>query len=192
MEGDPADRISILVVDDTPDNLSLIHGLLRDSYRVRVATSATRALRILERGDLPHLALLDVMMPGQDGYELCAQMKADPRLRDIPVIFLSARSEIADEQKGFAAGGVDYVTKPISPATLLARIETHLRLRNCLAKLTGSSTTDLGAFLAVLDDFADRADPGTGDGGHLAAAFRSVREEVLRASAETSVPPRTA
>jgi CheY-like chemotaxis protein len=173
-------------VDDTPDNLSLIHGLLRDTYRVRVATSASRAMQVLERGALPDLALLDVMMPGQDGYELCASMKADPRLRDIPVIFVSARSEIADEQKGFAAGGVDYVTKPISPATLLARIETHLRLRSYQAKLPEPLTGEMATFLSVLDGFAARVDAEDGDRTDLAEAFRDVREEILRTAVATS------
>jgi CheY-like chemotaxis protein len=184
METPATARMSILVVDDTPDNLSLIHGLLRDSYKVRVATNATKAMQILEQGDLPDLALLDVMMPGQDGYELCSRMKADPRLRDIPVIFISARSEIADEQKAFASGGVDYVTKPISPATLLARIETHLRLRKHPVCSFATAPGDIGALLSVLDAFADRAGSGGNGVVDLAAAFRAVREEILRGLAE--------
>jgi len=177
-------RQSILVVDDTPDNISLIHALLRDSYRVRVATSAERALRILERVELPDLALLDVMMPGQDGYELCARMKADARLREIPVIFISARSEIADEQKGFAAGGVDYVSKPVSPATLLARIETHLRLRSYQTGRSGLVPGSLQSLLSALDAYSEKLDP-TGNGDKdLASAFGAVRKEVVRAHAE--------
>lgn len=182
--GTPDGRIPVLVVDDTPDNLSLIHGLLRDSYRVRVATSAAKALQILERGELPHLALLDVMMPDQDGYDLCARMKADPRFRDIPVIFISARSEIADEQRGFAAGGVDYVTKPISPATLLARIETHLRLRNYQSRSRACASVEMDAVLSVLDGFAERIDPQGNGGDELAMAFRAVRDEIVRVHAE--------
>jgi len=186
MEAKSTSRPSILVVDDTPDNLSLIHGLLRDSYRVRVAISAAKAWQLLESRDLPHLALLDVMMPDQDGYELCARMKADPRLRDIPVIFISARSEVADEQKGFTAGGVDYVTKPISPSTLLARIETHLRLRSYQTGRAGSAPGGIEAILSLLDAYSERIDPlGNGD-NDLVTAFRAVRKEIVRAHADGS------
>jgi putative two-component system response regulator len=187
MEDGSRFRQSILVVDDTPDNISLVHGLLRDTYKVRVATSAQRAMRILEQEDLPDLALLDVMMPEEDGYELCARMKADPRLRDIPVIFISARAEIADEQKGFAAGGVDYVTKPISPATLLARIETHLRLRSYQEKFQDSAS-GIESLLSGLDAFARRIDPRGAGGQEIVAAFRKVREEIVRARVEAGGP----
>ncbi len=119
---DRPDREVILVVDDTPDNLELMSELLMDRYRVKVAGSGAKALRIAAGNMRPDLILLDVMMPEMDGYEVCARLKADAATRDIPVIFLTARSEMADEQKGFDLGAVDYITKPISPPIVLARV----------------------------------------------------------------------
>jgi putative two-component system response regulator len=119
----------ILVVDDAPQNLSLMDDLLSDDYRVKVAPSGMRALKIARTTPQPDLILLDIMMPEMDGYEVCRQLKADPLTHDIPVIFLTAKTEMADEHQGFALGAVDYVTKPISPAIALARIKTHLSLK---------------------------------------------------------------
>lgn len=118
----------ILVVDDTPDNLSLASFVLKDRYKVKVATSGAKALAIA-KADPPDLILLDVMMPEMDGYETCLWLKQQSTLADIPVIFLTAKSEIEDEQKGFALGAVDYITKPLSPPILLTRINTHLTLK---------------------------------------------------------------
>ncbi|HJV66203.1 MAG TPA: response regulator [Geomonas sp.] len=120
---------SILVVDDTPDNLALMGGILRDSYRVRVANNGERALRIAGGEEPPDLILLDIMMPGMDGYQVCQRLKEAPSTRDIPVIFLTARSDPEDERRGLALGAVDYITKPISPPIVLARIKTHLDLK---------------------------------------------------------------
>lgn len=119
---------TILVVDDTPNNLSLMSGLLSEFYRVKVATNGERALQIC-RSDLPDLVLLDIMMAGLDGYEVCRQLKQDPSTADVPIIFLTARSEIEDERKGLSMGAVDYITKPISPPLVLARVDTQLRLK---------------------------------------------------------------
>jgi putative two-component system response regulator len=121
---------SVLVVDDSPDNLSLMNGLLKDAYRVRVANNGARALKIAQSGTPPDLILLDVMMPCMDGYEVCRRLKADAGSRDIPIIFLTARSEPADEQLGLELGAVDYITKPVSPPIVLARVRTHLRLKS--------------------------------------------------------------
>ena len=120
---------TILTVDDTPSNLSLITGLLRDTYRTKVATSGVKALEIIGSGDPPDLVLLDIMMPGMDGYEVCRRMKTEQSGRDIPVIFLTAMTQSDSEQKGLELGAVDYITKPISPPILLARVQTHLRLK---------------------------------------------------------------
>lgn len=122
-------RATLLVVDDTPDNLALMSALLRDSYQVKVATQGEKGLRIAESTSPPDLILLDVMMPDMDGYEVCRRLKANPRTRDIPVIFLTARSEVEDEQKGLALGAADYITKPISPPILRARVATQLSLK---------------------------------------------------------------
>lgn len=122
-------RAIVLVVDDTPENLVLMSGLLKNDYRVRVANSGEKALSLIESQGAPDLILLDVMMPGMDGYEVCAHLKSDSATADIPVVFLTARSQIDDEQKGFDMGAVDYITKPISPPIVLARVKTHLALK---------------------------------------------------------------
>jgi len=123
------DRATVLVVDDTPDNLSLMSALLKNSYKVKVANHGDKALRIAASATPPDLILLDVMMPDIDGYEVCRRLKASPRTRDIPVVFLTAKSEVEDEQKGLALGAVDYITKPISPPILMARVATQLSLK---------------------------------------------------------------
>ncbi|GKT26146.1 two-component system response regulator [Acidovorax sp. SUPP3334] len=133
---------TVLVVDDTPDNLTLMGTLLRDHYHVKVANQGEKALRIAQSSPPPDLILLDIMMPGIDGYEVCRQLKAHPQSRDIPVIFLTARSTSDDERTGLAAGAVDYITKPISPPILLARVHTHLAL-----KATADFLRDKSAYL---------------------------------------------
>ena len=123
------DKATILVVDDTPDNLALMSALLKNTYRVKVANHGDKGLRIATSVTPPDLILLDVMMPDIDGYEVCRRLKADPRTCHIPVIFLTARSEAEDEQKGLSLGAADYITKPISPPILLARVATQLTLK---------------------------------------------------------------
>jgi putative two-component system response regulator len=122
-------RATILVVDDTPDNLALMSALLKGLYKVKVANGGDKALRIAQADQPPDLILLDIMMPGIDGYQVLEQLKNDIRTRDIPVIFLTAKSEIEDERKGLELGAVDYITKPISPPIVLARVRTHLSLK---------------------------------------------------------------
>jgi len=134
-----ADKRTILVVDDGPDNLTLLSGVLKDEYKVKVANSGARALQALQSGPLPDLVLLDVMMPEMDGHEVLQRMRDDPRMRDVPVIFVTAMSDAADEQRGLALGAVDYITKPISPATALARVRTHVALSERTAMLRSLS-----------------------------------------------------
>ena len=122
-------RPSILVVDDTPDNLSLMSELLLERYHVRVANSGERALRIAQSAAPPDLILLDIMMPHMDGYEVCQRLKENAATRAIPVIFLTAKVSAEDEERGLSLGAVDYVTKPISAPIVLARIQTHLSLK---------------------------------------------------------------
>lgn len=117
---------SVLIVDDTPANLAVLSDTLRGEYRTRVATSGERALQIAFSDSPPDLILLDVMMPGMMGYEVCERLKQNPSTRSIPIIFVSALHEVDDETKGLAMGGVDYVTKPISPPIVKARVKTHL------------------------------------------------------------------
>jgi response regulator RpfG family c-di-GMP phosphodiesterase len=120
---------TLLVVDDTPDNLMLMTDLLKDRYRVKAATSGEKALRVLQGDTLPDLILLDVMMPGLSGHEVAQQLKRDPRTRDIPIIFLTAMAATEDEIHGLELGAVDYITKPIRPALVLARVDTQLKLK---------------------------------------------------------------
>ena len=124
-----SDKPTILVIDDTPDNLSLMQLLLRDLYTVKGANHGERGLEVARTEPRPDLILLDITMPGMDGYAVCERLKNDPRTADIPVIFLSARSEVEEVEKGFALGAVDYITKPICPAICLARLRTHLQLK---------------------------------------------------------------
>ncbi|MES3008872.1 MAG: two-component system response regulator [Pseudomonadota bacterium] len=125
----PADKATILVVDDTPDNLSLMSGLLKDAYKVKIANNGEKALRIVATTPAPDLILLDIMMPEMDGYAVIRRLKSDIATRSIPVIFLTAKSEIEDETLGFELGAVDYITKPISPPVVLARVKTHLQVK---------------------------------------------------------------
>jgi putative two-component system response regulator len=119
---------TILVVDDTPNNIDVLSGILRPEYRVKAALDGERALRIARAEPQPDIILLDIMMPGMDGYEICRQLKLDPRTRSIPVIFVTHMTEVEDETRGFELGAVDYITKPISPPLVLARVRTHLAL----------------------------------------------------------------
>ncbi|KKA09846.1 chemotaxis protein CheY [Pseudomonas ogarae] len=122
-------QATILLVDDTPDNLLLMTDLLKDHYRVKAANSGEKALRLLQGDSLPDLILLDVMMPGLSGHEVADQLKHDLRTCDIPIIFLTALAAIEDEIHGLELGAVDYITKPISPPLVLARVDTQLKLK---------------------------------------------------------------
>ncbi|MFC4158017.1 response regulator [Chitinimonas lacunae] len=126
----PPAKPTILIVDDTPDNISLLSSLLKDRYRTKIATNGSKALQIATTSPHPDLILLDVMMPEMDGYETCRRLKAHPATADIPVIFLTAKTEIEDEEEGLHVGAVDYLSKPISPAIVRARVETQLSLKN--------------------------------------------------------------
>ena len=120
---------TILLVDDAPANIAVANSILKDIYKIRIATDGARALKLVKLAPSPDLILLDVLMPGMDGYEVCTRLKADPETRDIPVIFLTGQTEIADETRGFDVGAVDYIHKPFSPAVVKARVRTHLVLR---------------------------------------------------------------
>lgn len=128
----PADGtppITILIVDDTKENLAVLGQLLRPLYHVRVANSGARALQVVKTHPRPELILLDVMMPEMDGYQVLQILRTDPTLPDIPVIFVTAMDAAEDEERGLSMGAVDYVTKPIKPALLLARVKTQLELK---------------------------------------------------------------
>lgn len=137
---------SILAVDDTPASLKLLTDLLKeDGYEVRAAINGELALHAASQNP-PELVLLDIRMPGMDGYEVCRRLKAQPSTRDVPVIFVSAATESDEKVQGFSVGAIDYVTKPYQRNELLARVHTHLelnRLRNHLEDLVDERTTEL-------------------------------------------------
>ena len=127
----------LLLVDDAPVNIQIAHAILKDDYQVRVATSGAKALELVRTRPVPDLILLDVGMPEMDGYEVCRRLKEDPETRDIPVIFLTGKTEAEDETRGFAAGAVDYIHKPFLPAIVQARVRTHLALREAREQIAG-------------------------------------------------------
>ncbi|MBI3228914.1 MAG: two-component system response regulator [Burkholderiales bacterium] len=126
MTANPADKPTILVVDDIPENIDLLREVLEGNYRTKIAINGEKALKIAFSDTKIDLILLDIMMPGMSGYEVCMQLKANPATRDIPIIFITAMSEVDDERKGLEMGAVDYITKPISPPIVQARIKTQL------------------------------------------------------------------
>jgi sigma-B regulation protein RsbU (phosphoserine phosphatase) len=129
----PEKRV-ILAVDDTPENLDVVKGILSPEWVVKAAINGPMALKIAEKQP-PDLILLDVMMPEMDGYEVCRRLKSNPLTRDIPVIFLTAMDKTADEASGFELGAADYITKPINPPILEARVRTHLALKQSMDDL---------------------------------------------------------
>lgn len=125
----PDHKPRILVIDDAPQILSLMDELLSEDYIVKVAPNGQRGLKLAQAVPRPDLILLDVMMPEMDGFEVCRQLKALEETRGIPVIFLTAKTQLADEQHGFELGAVDYISKPVSPPIVQARVRTHLTLK---------------------------------------------------------------
>jgi diguanylate cyclase (GGDEF)-like protein len=132
-------QATILVVDDSPDNLQVLTAVLKDQYRVKVAINGERALSLASDDPPPDLVLLDVMMPGMDGYEVCRRLKSNPKTASIPVLFVSSRDEEEDEAYGLSLGAIDYIVKPIRPSIVQARVRNHIdlkRSRDLLERLT--------------------------------------------------------
>src|SRR6201996_1190472 len=126
---EPNQKKTVLLVDDAPANIQVVNLILKDIYKLRIATNGAKALELANATPPPDLILLDVMMPEMDGYEVCTRLKGDSHTRDIPVIFLTGQTESEDETRGFEVGAVDYIHKPFSPAVVRARVQTHLVLR---------------------------------------------------------------
>ncbi|EKO41001.1 MAG: response regulator (CheY-like receiver and HD-GYP domain containing protein) [Solidesulfovibrio magneticus str. Maddingley MBC34] len=184
----------ILLVDDTETNLDILVDTLGEDYEVAVATDGPSALA-LAREQTPDLILLDIMMPGMDGYEVCRRLMADPVTAQTPVIFLTALTDVADKTRGFAVGGVDYVTKPFEPAEIQARTRTHLSLRLARQELARQNeileekvrerTRELAltqdAIIEAMAGLAEYRDPETG--AHIKRTRNYVRvlAEKLRA-----------
>src|SRR3954468_23034501 len=125
----------VLLVDDEPANIQIVNSILKDEYKIRVATNGAKALELVAATPPPDLILLDVVMPEMDGYEVCTRLKTVPETKDIPVVFLTGQTETADETRGFEVGAVDYIHKPFSPAVVQARVQTHLVLRGVREQL---------------------------------------------------------
>jgi putative two-component system response regulator len=130
---------TVLVVDDSPENLLVIGGLLRPEFRVLAASSGQRALDVVRNSACLDAILLDIMMPGMGGHEVLNRLRAEPAHRDIPVIFVTALDAAEDEETGLALGAVDYITKPLKPAVVLARVRTHVELKRARDRLTGQN-----------------------------------------------------
>ena len=185
-------RATILVVDDTPDNLTLMSSLLKDTYKVKVANGGEKALRIAQVDHPPDLILLDIMMPGMDGYQVLEQLKNDQRTRDVPVIFLTAKSDTEDERRGLELGAVDYITKPISPPIVLARVKTQLALKAAadflrdkaiyleaeVAKRTREITAIQDVTILAMASLAETRDSDTGN--HIRRTQYYVRALALK------------
>ena len=132
-------QASILVVDDSPENLQVMAAVLKEQYKVRVAINGERALALATAPEPPDLILLDVMMPGMDGYEVCSRLKSNPATAGIPVLFVSSCDEEEDEARGLSVGAIDYIIKPIRPSIVQARVRNHIELkrsRDLLQRLT--------------------------------------------------------
>jgi len=197
-------KATILMVDDVPENLELLSGMLKGrGYQVRAALSGKLALQAV-RNDPPDLILLDINMPEMNGYEVCEKLKADQALKDIPVIFLSALSETLDKVKAFGLGGVDYITKPFQLEEVEARVETHLELRRQKQRLQEaydklseleklrdslvqmiihdlrSPLTGTFAYLKLIRDNADNTLSAT-HSGYVAEAMKAVMQMIQMA-----------
>jgi phosphoserine phosphatase RsbU/P len=173
----PAVAENILLVDDSPANLRLLSQILGEhGYGVRAVTSGPRALASVELTP-PDLILLDIRMPEMDGYEVCQQLKANPKAADIPVLFISALDEIQDKMRAFSAGGVDYITKPFQLEEVIARVETHLALRRLQRNLQNANQRmqqELALAAQVQASFMQRTLPET-PGWQLAVALVPAR-----------------
>ncbi|MBI4861411.1 MAG: response regulator [Candidatus Riflebacteria bacterium] len=119
---------TVLIVDDTPVNAELLRAILAKEHGVALASCGQEALDICAH-ELPDLILLDVMMPGMDGYEVCTRLKADESSRSVPIIFVTAKDQTGDETRGLDLGAIDYIIKPVRPAIVRARVRNHLELR---------------------------------------------------------------
>jgi sigma-B regulation protein RsbU (phosphoserine phosphatase) len=120
---------TILVVDDAPENIDLLNGVLNKDYKIKAALNGEKALKIAGAENPPDIILLDIMMPGMDGYEVCRRLKSDSKTKDIPVIFVTSMGEVEDETKGLELGAIDYITKPLSSPIVRARVKSHIELK---------------------------------------------------------------
>lgn len=148
----------VLIVDDTPENIQVLMETLKDQYTIVAAINGEKALKMALAEPRPDLILLDIMMPEMDGYEVCRRLKADEQVQDIPVIFVTAKTEVEDETLGFELGAMDYITKPFSIPVVKARVKAHLELK-ILRDLEASQRAKLETLLGMLNsELAEAAD----------------------------------
>ncbi len=151
-------RPVVLVVDDAPENLMVMVAILADDYTLKLVSNAREALDFAFATP-PDLILLDVMMPGIDGYDSCRLLKADPRLFDVPIIFITSKNSVEDEELGFSVGASDFIHKPISAPVVAARVKTHLKIKFMLDYLKHENSRlqenvgETSAELAYLKEF---------------------------------------
>ncbi|MGH8672957.1 MAG: response regulator [Burkholderiales bacterium] len=136
---EPTEKPLVMVVEDNAVNMRMLNELLMPYYRVRLATNAEQAQKGALQDPKPDAILLDIVMPRMDGYQLCSWLKNDPATAEIPVIFLTAKTQIEDAQRGFDLGCADYITKPIMPPVVLARVKTHIALKRAREFMKGKS-----------------------------------------------------
>jgi len=141
----------VLIVDDTPENIQVLMGTLKDQYAIVAATNGEKALKMAAAEDKPDIILLDIMMPGMDGFEVCRRLKSEAPSRDIPIIFLSALDDTVNKVKGFSIGAVDYISKPFQPEEVHVRVNTHLTL-NRLKQTLAEKNRELQAYNEKLED----------------------------------------
>ncbi len=122
------EKATILIVDDTPANIKTLASMLQDAYKITISTSGEEALELVQNGPIPDVILLDIMMPGMDGYEVCKKLKAEKRTKDIPVIFITAKDDEKDKQLGKELGSAAYITKPFDAKTVIQIVKTHIWL----------------------------------------------------------------
>ncbi len=189
---DPSYKSTVLVVDDAPENLELISAMLREVYKVKVANSGEKALRVMFSDAPADIVLLDVMMPEMDGYEVLKALKKNPKTNEIPIIFLTAKSGVEDEKKGFDLGAVDYITKPPSSALVRARVKSHLSLKHSndflrdkaqyLEREVVRRTQEINAIqnvtIMAMASLAETRDPETGH--HISRTQHYIKALALR------------
>lgn len=173
-------RLKILIVDDVPENIDILMEALKAEYKIVAATCGEKALQLAASKNPPDLILLDIMMPGIDGYEVCQKLKQNEVTRGIPVIFVTAMGEIQDEAKGLEMGAIDYIMKPISPSLVKTRVRNHLELKSSRDQLemqVKRRTEELALTQEVtihsIASLAETRDPETG--GHIRRTQNYVR-----------------
>lgn len=180
-----ADMQKVLIVDDTPENIQVLMETLKGKYKIVAAINGQKALQMAAMDPVPDIILLDIIMPGLDGYQVCEKLKSDEKTRNIPVIFVTAMSQEDDEQKGLDLGAVDYITKPFRPGIVKSRVQNHLELkrhRDHLEELVRERTKQLvltqDATINSLATLAEYRDPETG--GHIKRTQNYVKALAIK------------